>query len=151
MLSSVAKGMASKKDLGKQRGKGSQGRGHRGHDTDRLAPPRSYMYVEEEACVCTLLVTTHVLSLRALVQESSKRLGYSSVVEHVLSMFWAFVTSTVKKKKKITITTQTSWHMWHLAHVQIYFYTFEEPSYWVLYWLQQFAIRPTGNKCPPVP
>lgn len=58
------------------------------------------MYAEEEACVCTLLVTTHALSLRALVQESSKRPGYSSVVEHVLSMFWASVARTVKKKKK---------------------------------------------------
>lgn len=78
------------------------------------------MYVEEEACVCTLLVTTHALSLRALVQESSKRLGYSSVVEHVLSMFWASVASTVKKKKT-TITTQTIWLTWHLVHVKIYF------------------------------
>lgn len=78
------------------------------------------MYVEEEACVCTLLVTMHALSLRALVQEFSKRLGHSSVVEHVLSMFWASVASTVKKEKT-AITTQTIWHMWHLAHVKIYF------------------------------
>lgn len=109
MFSSVTKGMASKR---KAKGKRFCPRAEGTEDTDRLAPPlRNYMYVEEEACVCTLLVTTHALSLRALVQESSKRLGYSSVVEHVLSMFWASVASTVKKKKDNHHNTN------HLAYV----------------------------------